>query len=888
MKWLGPLANQLSTTNHFPFRNRWGNKLSIYFGVVAGWLSLTPFAHAAEIEAGTTLYYVINAVIAIAAVSFAVGVTAFVVQNMLTERKTLARLRQRLNHSEGKLYWVESILAAEPTVVLVWDAERLDEEALGTALTENEPDASAEAPRLVAANEPQDAQAFIPLGKPHILGSPKALGSILGAVGSIESGGGGLNSGEITVFDLFLTGLKRQDKSRLVAAIQDLKMEGEAFSLMVESLDNKTFHFEGRTAGGKAVVWIRDVTQEDENTRVLAGRLEKAEEERNTFVELLDAAPFPVWRRDRYLKLQWVNRAYVRAVEEASAQTVIESTVELDHGGQSLARKAAEEIDFAADRRYVVIDGQRRALDLFEMPLSDGTVGVALDATDLDEAENVLQRHIDAHAQTLNTLANAVAIFGPDKRLIFHNNAFDKLWRLDSEWLDGQPSDGELLERLREQRRLPEQADFPAWKRQRLDLYSNLIDQKDEMWHLPDGRTLRVIMQPHPFGGLIYLYEDVTDLITLESNINQHMSVQRATLDNLHEGVGVFGSDGRVKLWNAAFENLWKLSAEKLNTEPHFSQVSEWCSDLVGDPEKWAELQAQITSSADERKPFNSQMDRTDGMILNYGSMPLPDGATLVSFLDVTDSMQIERALRERNEALETADRLKSEFVNHVSYQLRTPLNSINGFTQMLNQKLFGELNEKQLEYTDSILEASAQLLNLINDIIDLATIEAGGMALEVEEVDLYTILESTMSFNQKKALDRNITLKLACDKDVGTIYADERRVKQILFNLITNGMSFTETGGSVTIGADKNQGQISLWVEDNGSGIEPKYQATVFDRFENRGGEGKRGAGLGLSLVKSFVELHGGWVSLESTPGVGTKVVCHLVDQAQRDAAAQ
>lgn len=843
----------------------------------------------AENEQFSTWAYLLNFVVAIGAVGFAVGVTAFIIRNRLTEQQTAARMRERVAEAEGRLYWTNSILAAEPNVVLVWDDERLkpnDPEPLGRSISDDGFEQE-NGPILTAVDEDGEGPiAYVPLGKPHILGSSKALGSVLGLAGTIASGGDGIASDQVTIFDLFLSGLRRQDKSRLVAAIQDLKSDGQAFTMEVESPTSKAFLFEGRTAGGKAVVWIRDLSDHGEDIRSLSRRLEEAEADRNSFVELLDVAPFPVWRRDRSLNLHWVNRAYTKAVEEDDVEKVLRSGIELDHGGKKLARQAAEEVDFAVERRYVVIDGQRRALDLFEMPLSDGTVGVALDATDLDEAENVLRRHIDAHAETLDTLATAVAIFGADKRLAFFNDAFVKLWRLDPDWLSGQPSDGELLERLREERRLPEQADFPAWKKQRLELYSNLINQTDEMWHLPDGSTLRVVAQPHPFGGLIYLYEDVTDLVTLESSYNQLIHVQRTTLDNLHEGVAMFGSDGRLKLRNVAFEEMWQLSPEKLDGEPHFDQISEWCANLVDGAERWQELRERITSASSEREPFASQMDRSDGTIINFGTMPLPDGATLTSFLDVTDSIEMERALRERNEALETADRLKSEFVNHVSYQLRTPLNSIIGFTDMLNQKLFGELNDKQVEYTVSILEASDQLLNLINDIIDLATIEAGGMALEVEEVNLYAVLEGAISINQKKAMDRDLTLKLDCDPEVGTVFADERRIKQILFNLITNAIAFNQPGGTVTLGASNNKGQVSLWVQDTGSGIEPKYQATVFDRFENRGGEGSRGAGLGLSLVKSFVELHGGWVSLESTKGVGTKVVCHLVDQAQQDAA--
>jgi signal transduction histidine kinase len=821
-----------------------------------------------------------------ASVALAIMITGWMVRNRLLEEQKVARLRGRLADAEGQLYWAESILAVEPQVVLVWASERLegldddsdygeDDELLPSALLEGPEDMKADPPPSVP---------FSPLGKPHILGSPKALGSVLGISGPVEPGA---KSGSgVSIFDLFLSGLHRHDKSKLVAAVQDLKSDGTTFSLEVATPGGKAFLAEGRPAGGKAVVWLRDVSEEGRQISALTRKLDEFQAEHVSLTGLLDALPFPIWKRSATLGIEWANKAYVRAVEEPDLAAVVDKKLELDHSGKQLAGQAVENLDIVSERRYVVVGGQRRALDFVELPQEEGTVGIALDASELDSAENDLQRHIDAHGETLNTLKTAVAIFSSEKRLVFHNRAYLELWHLDEGWLDTNPVEAEILERLRENSRIPEKADFPAWKKKRLDLYSNLISQKDEMWHLPDGRTLRVILQPHPFGGLISLYEDVTDLVTLESNYNQLINVQSETLDHLYDGVAVFGADGRLRLYNAAFTRIWGLSAEHLEGQPHFDKIAEWCGEQIDDRDTWVQLRNRITSGDAERKTTTGQMDRLDGAIVSYGVVPLPDGAVLCTFLDVTDTIQIERALRERNEALETADKLKSEFVNHVSYQLRTPLNSIIGFAGMLDQKLLGDLNEKQGEYVGDILDASDQLLGLINDIIDLAAIEAGGMTLDVQEVDLGQVLEAAVGLLQKKALDNNLTLRLDPPGDVGKIYADERRLKQILFNLLSNAVHFTKEGGSVTLGASRHGRDVAIWVEDTGSGIDPKYQASVFDRFENTGGEGKRGAGLGLSLVKSFVELHGGWVSLESEVDKGTKVTCHIADRAQQNAA--
>ena len=221
------------------------------------------------------------------------------------------------------------------------------------------------------------------------------------------------------------------------------------------------------------------------------------------------------------------------------------------------------------------MNGQRRAIAFTEIPLGDaGVIGTAVDVTETAAAEARLQQHADAHAATLDTLQTAVAIFGPDQKLTFYNKAFVRLWGLPETFLDRHPGEGEILDRLRDTRKLPEQRDYQAWKRARLALYQNAASRGEESWHLPGGQTIRVITQPHPFGGLTFLYEDVTARLALESDYNTLMKVQSATLDTLSEGVAVFGPDGKLKLHNAAFARIWEFDAEDLAGEPHVRTIA--------------------------------------------------------------------------------------------------------------------------------------------------------------------------------------------------------------------------------------------------------------------------------------------------------------------------
>jgi signal transduction histidine kinase len=269
--------------------------------------------------------------------------------------------------------------------------------------------------------------------------------------------------------------------------------------------------------------------------------------------------------------------------------------------------------------------------------------------------------------------------------------------------------------------------------------------------------------------------------------------------------------------------------------------------------------------------------------------MPLPDGATLVTFQDVSDTMNVERALIERNEALETADAIKIDFVHHVSYELRSPLTNIIGFANLLGDPTFGPLTDKQHEYLGYITTSTNALLALINNILDLATIDAGAMSLNLSDVDIRTSMEVATEGVQDRLVKDGIELDIRAAPTIGSFSADERRLRQILFNLLSNAVGFSPAGATVTFTAERRPDAVVFTVIDHGPGIPPEAKDRVFEWFETDSmGSQHRGTGLGLSLVRSFVELHGGTVTIDSTLGQGTTVTCVFptVQEAKQTAA--
>jgi signal transduction histidine kinase len=656
------------------------------------------------------------------------------------------------------------------------------------------------------------------------------------------------------------------DATNLSAALDALAANGTSFMLTCRTTDGRSISVRGRPAGGSVAVFLEPETRE------------QAKE--TDFKAVLDAVPIPIWiRRPQDLALTFANRAFLTASATPSLEAALQMNVAFDRSERDLASAARGDNAPVEAKRFAVLSGHRRALNFTLSPLaSGGVLGSAVDITASSEAETRLRQHLDAHADTLDRLATAVAIFGPDRKLSFYNRAYVRLWGLPEAWLDAHPGEGEILDRLRELRRLPEQPDFRAWKQDRLKLFERLDQHPEELWHLPGGKTLRVVTQPHPFGGLIFLYEDVSDQLRLESSYNTLIKVQKATLDTLQEGVAVFGPDGRLKLHNAAFARIWRLEPGELAAEPHLKRIADACAARFGRDQVWDIVTSTVTAAAPERRREWGEAERSDGAILSLSIAPLPDGATLVTFVDATDRFRIESALRERNEALEASDKLKSEFVKRVSYELRTPLNSIMGFAEMLASGTPGQLNQRQGEYADAIVKASGGLRDLINDILDLSTIEAGAMELELQDIDLYALLSGVAEHAQEWAGKIGLTLALECRKDTGSFIADGRRLRQVVFNLLSNAFKFTPRGGRVTLGGEIAGDDVRIFVADTGPGVSPELMPSAFERFSAKGVAVTRaGAGLGLALVNRFVELHHGWVELESQAGLGTRVTCHL-----------
>lgn len=682
--------------------------------------------------------------------------------------------------------------------------------------------------------------------------------------------------------------LNPHDAAAVDGLYQRLKQEGQNFAVRVKTADHtKTYSLFGTRHmlpdGGQAIsLWFTDITQT--NLAVEQARAQESElrQQTLTWQNALDSLQQPAWLRDSTGKLIWVNKAYATWLE-LPADAILAQQAELLGGkasvGRALALRALTNRETVQDKHHAIIGGARRLLQLNEIYLSLGrqTLGVAEDLTALEEVQDEQKRFRASTTELLRALNTGIAIFNPKQDLVFYNTAFAELFRLDEAWLDQKPSCSALMETMREKRRLPEQADFKIYKRGWLDRFTSLINTYEELMHLPDDTAIRLSVVPHPLGGLFMTFEDVTSRLELESNYNTLIAVQRETIDNLAEGLAVFGADGRLRLFNNAYVQLWGFNKNDLNGTPHINALIPTFKPLFDGDADTTQLDT-LRQAAISRQEERGRMVLADDRVVEYATVPLPDGGMLNRFNDVTDTTLVERALREKNAALEAAERLKLDFLANVSYQLRTPLNAMMGFAEVLDQKYFGPLTDRQKEYTVGMIEAGQKLIGLVNDILDLSTIEAGYLELQKRPVDVAAMMQTLWQLTQEWARAHQIEITLNCPKNIGKLEVDERRMKQVLLNLISNAIKFTPEKGQITLAVTSTADAMLFSVKDTGVGISDEDQAKIFSPFVRLSHTQRHaGAGLGLSLVKSIVELHGGSITLTSAEGVGTEIVCAI-----------
>ncbi|RDE09395.1 sensor histidine kinase [Pelagibacterium lacus] len=675
----------------------------------------------------------------------------------------------------------------------------------------------------------------------------------------------------------FRTWLDPEAARELAARLTDLRIEGRMFETSVTARDGRIVRATGRLVGGTAVVRLRSSGASIEpplRGDALARLPSPAEAQ-----AVLASLTIPAWLRDKDGLLIYANAAYLHFTrtlglkgERGTAPDIFDAVTREKH--LKALEDAADTIAFTEPHPAA------GGLDLVLFPLSGGSAGYCYPpVTRAKPAEAETGQPDLGHLTTvIDALATPIAVFDKRRQLTHYNTAYARFWGLDIAWLNTAPDERAILDRLRTQGMLPAETDYRDWRARHLMSYA-LTSPRETPWYLPDGRCANVIAAPATgTGGVIYVFEDMTERLELETRHNALIHVQRETLNALSEGVAVFGTNGRLRLHNPRLALLWSLPMASLGNHPHIDDMARACAQAF--PEDgariWADLKQRVVDLDPNRMDTKGRINRADGRLLDYAVVRLPDGQTMMTFVDVSESANYERVLRERNEALIAADRLKDTFVQNVSYELRSPLTNIIGFADLLANDS-GPLNDKQRSYTDYIRASSANLGLLIDNILDLATVDAGIAQLHPEQLDIAQLIEKARAGLSAAfaGTDAAVDITVEIEDGLPVLVADGTRIVQVLYNLLSNAARFSDPGSEVRVRVSaRGPDHIAFAVEDDGAGIPEDMRSAMFQRFEGQSVEGRqRGAGLGLAIVKTFVNLHGGTVLIESREPRGTRV---------------
>ena len=380
---------------------------------------------------------------------------------------------------------------------------------------------------------------------------------------------------------LFESCLESHHAAKVTRAVDALVEAGTPFALSVPC-GNCDLILRGVPVAGRAVLYFhRDCASED----------------KERYREILDALPTPVWMRGADNKLAWANKNFLATIGSSSLDDAIAADAMLQRSERDLAGKTLQCGEPAKGRASVAVHGQTRLFAMELASIGAGVAGYANDVTENAQLVSRLRLACDAQDDVIEHFPFGVAVLDGDRRLVSCNKAYADLWDLPKPWLDSHPSYGEILDRLRDKRRLPERRNFQEWKAAQLASFDPAGRRAEEFWHLPNGRSIRIIAHPHLMGGTFLLLEDITERLKLESSLNLLTQVQKATLDTLDEGIAIFGTDGRLVMHNVPFARMWKMSESELHGQPHFAEIASLCSDRIGHDGIWSIVSCGVNSA---------------------------------------------------------------------------------------------------------------------------------------------------------------------------------------------------------------------------------------------------------------------------------------------------
>ena len=460
-----------------------------------------------------------------------------------------------------------------------------------------------------------------------------------------------LPNGTKSSFEDILKNFYKDDAKKIQKYVGMLKDEGVSFDdeFMLKTA-NKYLRLVGTRINGIDgniycdMIWFRDVSFEVNKISSLENDKDNTYFQLAQLQDMLDNLPFPVWLRNDKLKIINCNKKFVELCGGQSKENILNEGIEITGiNGESISKdlaKMAHAINRGKKNTVSLIkNGERLVMEAFETPFHAEesldkifTAGTLIDVSELDELKRNLKVHQNAQLEILGTLGTAFAVFNQHLKLAFHNQAFARLWQLDDDWFEQEPSYAMFLDTIREKRLLPEVPDYVMFKNDEQKKFTQIIEPQKDMLHLPNGKTLRRLRAAYPTGGLIFAYEDITDRLATTSAYNALLSVQKEMLENLFDAVLIFGSNGRLNFYNDAYLKLWNAQKTFLTQEPNLEEILDSQRHFFSAKEDWENLKKEMTAHLLSMTTKTFILNRKDGIDVEVASSNLSDGSLMITY----------------------------------------------------------------------------------------------------------------------------------------------------------------------------------------------------------------------------------------------------------------
>lgn len=596
--------------------------------------------------------------------------------------------------------------------------------------------------------------------------------------------------------------------------------------------------------------------------------------------KILDSLPIYVWQKNRNLQITYCNDSYAKALE-ASKDYVISNNMRLisasrrgvyvDQSLYSTKPKKSTE--------HVVINGSRRLLSIEETPFTkDGkSIGCAIDITDKEALEINFRNYQKHTEEVLNNISVPVAIFDANTILVFANQAIIRMFSVAEEDVYRNYKFSDIMNYLLSRDSIIASEDILKYKAKATELFREVIEPHCTTLHLTNGDIVSVTVTPNHGGGLVFMFEDITDRVDLERKVNSVSSIYNKTLDAFSEGVIILGSDSKIKIANKATLDLWK----KEKMEAYIGEFFQNSSRLLTAESKAQLLDPSLLAMLSERVEFSKELQFLSGETIRCEYNLLPEGLGIVRFVNISDKVNLTKTIEEKKVITTQIDRLQSNLISNISHETHASIQTISGFADILCHKYFGELTKKQMEYCYGIANAVKNLNDTVDAVIELSKMEAGQLKLTYAETKLLKIIQASIALANDVAKKHNISINTNFEDPEFAVYLNEKSITKALFYLINRSMQELSAGNKIDILVTINneQGDFELAIKDDGALLSTdeldKIQQGLADNSQYNYLE--HPLDFCLALAHNIIVLHKGSLDVQSDKASGNVMTCKL-----------